>query len=356
MPSNINAPQISVVLTTYNRSKCLARAINSILNQTLTNFELVIINDGSTDDTRKVLADYAKKDERIKVYHQRNSGLAQARNAGVRQAKGAYIAFMDDDDYSLPKRLEEQLYFLQRHAQFAACICHYQHVRKINDKIANKSSCEPRNEDMVYNKERLKNIPVIIYPLSPITMITKEAFQSCGGYRPFFKITEDLDFTLRFQEKFRFGVVPKLLYEYTTPSNNWGGNMTTAGPTQMLKYQLVCYISAWYRRNQHKDPIDQGADLDKVIHMGTQLPRPARFQILYRCLEYPIGVFLSNPNLAAADLLELFRILRRFDDEGDLRFLYHRRKRLFSIFTKRNKIPDALRLVGYALRRSILAS
>ena len=348
-----NSPQISVVLTTYNRAKHLPRAIASILNQTLTDFEFIIVNDGSTDDTRKVLATYAKNDSRIKVIHQKNGGLGQAQNEGVRHANGDYIAFMDDDDRSLPTRLAEQLSFLRQRPNLAACVCYYQIVKVIGERIQKNGLTGPRHDGIAYGKELLKKIP-LTSPLTSMMMITKEAFTTCGGYRPFFKINEDLDFTLRFQEKFRAAVMPKTVYEYTKPESNWGSNLTTIKPIQTIKYQLACYISAWCRRNKHQDPIDQDVDLDGVIHIGSQLPRSARFHILYRCLEYSIGVFLSNPDLSAADIIELFNVLRQLDDEGDLRFLYHRRKRLFTIFARREKYKDALRFIRYGLRRSIL--
>ena len=100
-------PLLSIVMATYNRANVVGRAIDSILNQTYKNFELIIVDDGSTDRTYEVLKKYAAKDKRIVLLKQNNLGLAAARNAGVGKVQGKFIAFMDDDDVSVSNRLEK---------------------------------------------------------------------------------------------------------------------------------------------------------------------------------------------------------------------------------------------------------
>ncbi len=100
-------PLLSVVMATYNRANVVGRAIDSILNQTYKNFELIIVDDDSTDRTSEVLKKYAAKDKRIVLLKQNNLGLAAARNAGVGKVQGKFIAFMDDDDVSVSNRLEK---------------------------------------------------------------------------------------------------------------------------------------------------------------------------------------------------------------------------------------------------------
>ena len=347
-------PQVSVVLATYyHRPALLARSIESILYQTLADFELIIVNDGAPNNTRKILNDYALKDSRIKILHQQNKGLGAARNLGVRHARAAYIAFMDDDDRSLPERLNVQLNFLQQHSQFAACICHYYTVETPDGRTQRKKLAMKRHDALAISDTELKNILPVPFTLSPMTMITKEAFKICGGYRPLFQKNEDLDFTLRFQEKFRVGVVPKPLYEYTSPQNDFSRNMTTAKPIQNLKYTLACYISAWYRRNLSRDPVEQGPSLDEIIHIGSQLSKAVRFHILYQCSDYSIEVFLANPNLSAANVRDLCKVLCLFDGVGDLRFLYHRKQQLLTSFCKQRKIYAVLNLMIYAFRRFV---
>ena len=97
-------PLVSVVLTTFNRSRLLSRSIDSVLAQTFTDFQLIVVDDCSTDDTQQVLAGI--DDTRLSVIrHERNRGLSEARNSGVRAAAGTFVAFHDDDDEWLPQKL-----------------------------------------------------------------------------------------------------------------------------------------------------------------------------------------------------------------------------------------------------------
>ncbi|HHH52473.1 MAG TPA: glycosyltransferase [Bacteroidetes bacterium] len=95
----------SIIMPTYNRAHMIGKAIESVLSQTYTNWELIIIDDGSTDNTRETISKY--QDKRIKYYYQKNNGRSAARNKGIELSKGAYISFLDDDDYYLPEFLEE---------------------------------------------------------------------------------------------------------------------------------------------------------------------------------------------------------------------------------------------------------
>lgn len=105
-----HTPKISIVMSTYNRAKTMHPAIISILEQTEPDFEFIIINDGSNDDTDKILKSFAKKDPRIRILtNEQNKGLIYSLNRGLDAAKGTYIARMDDDDFSLPFRFERQL-------------------------------------------------------------------------------------------------------------------------------------------------------------------------------------------------------------------------------------------------------
>ena len=94
-----NNPKISVIVPVYNVEKYLPRCIDSILTQTFTDFELLIIDDGSTDNSSKICDEYAKKDARVRVFHKENGGVGSARNMGICEAKGQWICFVDSDDW-----------------------------------------------------------------------------------------------------------------------------------------------------------------------------------------------------------------------------------------------------------------
>lgn len=111
-------PLISVIMPAYNAEKYLDESIQSILNQTFNDFEFIIINDASTDNSLKLINDYHKKDKRIiLINNKKNMGVAKSRNNGMMIAKGKYIATFDADDVSFPKRLEIQFNYLEKNPQ-----------------------------------------------------------------------------------------------------------------------------------------------------------------------------------------------------------------------------------------------
>lgn len=119
----LSKPTVSVIMPTYNREELLPRAIESVLSQTYKNFEFIIIDDGSTDNTLQLLKKYADQDKRIRVFRNDvNKGIAYSRERGLNAARGKYIAIMDSDDISFPIRLEKQSAYLNAHPETAVVI------------------------------------------------------------------------------------------------------------------------------------------------------------------------------------------------------------------------------------------
>jgi glycosyltransferase involved in cell wall biosynthesis len=118
MTSMIDVPLVSVVMPAFNVDWCVRRAVDSILAQTFRAWELIVVNDGSTDDTRGVLASYGNA---IRVINQENRGMSAARNAGIRAAQGSLVAFLDADDCWLPEKLAQQVELLQRRLEIGFC-------------------------------------------------------------------------------------------------------------------------------------------------------------------------------------------------------------------------------------------
>ena len=111
-------PRVSVLMPAYNVEKYIGEAIESILNQTFTDFEFIIINDGSTDNTAKIIREYTQKDKRIRfINHKKNKGLIAVLNEGLDLCRGEYIARMDSDDISLPERLAKQIKYMDNHPE-----------------------------------------------------------------------------------------------------------------------------------------------------------------------------------------------------------------------------------------------
>ena len=121
-PLNKSLPLLSVILSVRNGYPFISNSINSILNQTFKDFEFIIIDDGSTDESRKIIVQFAERDERIIPIFQEHSGLTKALNRGVKMAQGTYIARQDADDTSLPNRFEKQLPWLEN-KHYDLCCC-----------------------------------------------------------------------------------------------------------------------------------------------------------------------------------------------------------------------------------------
>ncbi len=182
-----SAPFISVILPVYNAEKYLQKAINSILNQTYKNYELIIINDGSTDNSRKIIEGYS--DKRIKIINKDNSGLIDSLNIAISLASGDWIARMDADDISYSNRLETQIRYFH---EDVAVIGSQANIIDQNDNILTKTKFCINNDNIIL--QLIKKRPCIIHPS---TIINKSKLIKIGGYDPKMKVAEDYDLWLR---------------------------------------------------------------------------------------------------------------------------------------------------------------
>lgn len=137
-------PRLSIIVPVHNLEKYLNHCIDSILNQTFTDFELILINDGSIDASASICEAYAQKDSRVRVIHQNYQGVSGARNAGVRAVRGEYVGFIDGDDY-VKENMLEVLYGLAVRTKSDISICKL--GREIEGKVINEDN------DAIYSKE-----------------------------------------------------------------------------------------------------------------------------------------------------------------------------------------------------------
>ena len=123
-----NEPLVSIVIPIYNTSKYLPRCLDSVVNQTYQNLEIILIDDGSTDNSGKIADSYAKKDSRITVIHQKNAGQSAARNTGIKNSTGTYLSFLDGDDEFAPTFIEEHLAHFDKDTSLTVCGLHYKRL------------------------------------------------------------------------------------------------------------------------------------------------------------------------------------------------------------------------------------
>jgi glycosyltransferase involved in cell wall biosynthesis len=222
-------PTVSVVLPTYNRSNILPRAIGSVLQQTFGDYELIIVDDASTDNTEQVVNRY--DDSRITfLSHSTNKGGSAARNTGIDNADGKYIAFLDSDDEWLPRKLEKQLSELQsRPSNWVATYCGFRtrHHKPINRVRRQLSDLLFDDEENVCHKEGGEAlIPVILTMDLPLggssnLFVKSKTVHKIGGFDNQFQRHQDYEFLIRLLKEGDLAYTEDVLtikHEYDSPS------------------------------------------------------------------------------------------------------------------------------------------
>ena len=205
--------KVSVVMPTYNGSKYIKRAIDSILAQTYTNFEFVIVDDGSTDNTAEIIHSF--KDERIKYIYQENRGPASAYNTGFKNASTDFIFIMDHDDYSYPIRIEKQLEYLIKNN---LGVCGSFFYINNEEKGFMEGKQPPINHEDI--KRELLFRPWTLF--NPTLCIQKSVFNEYGFYDDRIKVGYDYDYLLRISDYVVCGNIPEYLYKWTLQKKSYG--------------------------------------------------------------------------------------------------------------------------------------
>lgn len=186
----IDNPLVSVVIPTYNRAAFLSDAVESVLRQTFTNYEIIVVDDGSTDGTDSLIQGYG---DRLKYVRQQNRGVSVARNEGVRVSRGEYIAFLDSDDIWTPDKLACQISFLSR---FPECDLLFSPAWVVNANL-DRTSSQPlfgglAVSDITLNTLYLRNIIIVI-----TLLVRRDVFQAIGGFDPDIRYGEDWSLAIR---------------------------------------------------------------------------------------------------------------------------------------------------------------
>lgn len=203
-------PKFSVVISVFNKEKYIADTLKSVLAQTFTDFEVVILNDGSTDNSEAEILKF--NDPRIRYFSQENSGASAARNFTIKQAEANYIALMDADDYWYPFYLEEQNRLLNEfpnQSVFATAT----EIKRNRKTFKNSYSISTIGKDVVlvdyFEASQLDSVL-----LSISTVLQKNVFEHVGWYDPKIKSGEDTDFYVRIGLKYKVVFSPKVCATY----------------------------------------------------------------------------------------------------------------------------------------------
>lgn len=208
--------QISVVIPVYNGERTIEETIASVLAQTFTDFELIIINDGSQDNTVEIIQQIIKEtaDPRIKLYSYNNGGLAASRNRGIDKSQGEYISFLDADDLWTKDKLASQYQALQAHPQAAVAYSGTDWIDEAGNFL--KHSSPPSLSGDIYGVLLLSNI----VGSGSNALIKKGVLSITGGFDESLKASEDWDFLIRLAAKYQFIRIdtPQILYRQSPNS------------------------------------------------------------------------------------------------------------------------------------------
>ena len=206
-----NLPLITVLMPVYNGVTYLNEAIESILNQTFQNFEFIIIDDGSTDDSVKIIKSY--DDNRIRLVENRNNlGQSETLNKGLRLAKGKYIARMDQDDISMPERFKKQLDFMENNSDVDVCGSWVQLMGKYNGIIELETQSEEIKISLLTNQN-------LTHPAVMIRKSTLVKYEL--NYNPTFTIGNDYDLWVRMFDYCSFANLPEPLLKFRMHDNQY---------------------------------------------------------------------------------------------------------------------------------------
>ncbi|WP_162343332.1 glycosyltransferase family 2 protein [Cyclobacterium salsum] len=211
-------PFLSVILPVYNQERFLVETIESVLCQTYDNFEFLILDDGSTDNSAKIIQSFSIKDPRIKAYYEKNSGKCNSTNKLVEKAKGNWFAFLDADDPMLPKRLEKQMDFHKKNPLVNASSCHCFYINDNGKNIGHQRY--PFLKSIEDCDKMLKDNKIILCAFTGL-LTSKECYLNTGGLKQKYWPCEDVEFINRIIEKgFKLVIIQDTLMKYRVHSSS----------------------------------------------------------------------------------------------------------------------------------------
>lgn len=254
------SPAVSVVMSVYNGERFLHEAVDSVLAQSFSDFELLVVDDGSTDSTARILAEYASSDPRVIVHRQANQGSPAALNLGFSLARAPLVARMDADDVAVPDRLERQQRFLAEHetvALLGGAVTLVDESGRAFAEVQYPLSDAEIREAFAYTTPFVHSA----------VMLRKETFERLGGYRPIFDPAEDVDLWLRIAEGYELANLTELVVRYRMHADQ--------ATVRRLERQALCCVAAYaaarVRREGRPDPFDTAERIDEetLLTHGT---------------------------------------------------------------------------------------
>lgn len=270
MDENKTYPLVSIIIPTYNRANLLKRAIESVISQTYKNLEIIVVDDGSTDNTEQIVKEC--QDSRIQyIRHSKNRGLSAAKNTGIKNSKGDFIAFLDSDDEYLPEKVEKSIEVFKKAPENIGIVC------------SNFWRIEGEKKKIAVSKRT---------PFLYFGVFRKEVFEKIGFFDEELEIYEDLDFGTRLICKFSSYFIdePLAIYHITKGSLSFSSNIERLIEIKKLileRYEVDLKKSRW--RLAHRKLARINYYLAKDFYCTGQIKK-ARGYFLKAFLAYPVKV------------------------------------------------------------------
>ncbi len=233
---------VSVVVPAYNREGTIVRSINSILEQTYQNLECIVVDDGSMDHTQEVVSRI--EDSRVRYIRlEKNMGPSVARNVGIRESRGDYIAFNDSDDLWLPDKLERQMQRAACDDEIGMVYCSYLYQKdgkafQIPSETCARDTLEGYIFDSLWDSNKIG---------TPTILVKRECIETCGGFAEDLRSLEDWEFVLRVSGKYKIAYVDEILVhaKYSPKGVN---------EQYALQAEAIWHIMKQYRQTKGNDP------------------------------------------------------------------------------------------------------
>ena len=275
-------PMISVLMPVYNGRDYLRPAIDSLLNQTFKDFEIVLVNDGSTDDSQEIIDSY--NDPRIVPIMQKNQGVARSLNKGLKVAKGKYVRRHDADDISTPDSFQRQVHFLENHPDYVM-VCNQQAFMTSNGKVAmnyrlpnNKYFGGKSYRDLTLDDFKPDRASPVVHGTA---CYRRQEVLDMGCYRPEFIVSEDNDLWMRLLEKYKIAILSDCSYFMRIH----GGSATNRHANKIQYFRNLLQEYSQQRKLTGTDPIMRG----EVIP-----PPPAEKPAETAPVKHPKGKYLRE--------------------------------------------------------------
>jgi glycosyltransferase involved in cell wall biosynthesis len=247
----MKTPRVSIILPTYNHAAYIDAALDSVFAQTYKDFEVIVVNDNSPDNTDEILSKYQNKIRYEK--NQKNNGIAFTKNRGVALARGEYIAILDSDDIWFHNNIRKKVDFLDKHPKILAVCSDFEVFGDINV----KSSFDSRG---LFNKKTIGEDFIIkdtlgllidqCFMFSPTVLLRRESFEKYGKFEV--SGSEDYEFFLRLAQNEDFGCIKEVLVKKREHAGNYSKNPMTNYTTRITALERIAKspIISWYYRKK----------------------------------------------------------------------------------------------------------